>query len=80
MLYNNNYPYYPNRNKGIELFVVSIITTVTGIYDSRWRVFSWPNYKNCKFMGVFVSLFHGFRNCFMGLLPESFFSNITIFF
>ena len=42
MLYYNNHPYYPNRNKGIELFVVSIITIVTGIYDSRWRVFSRP--------------------------------------
>ena len=40
VLYYNNYPYYPNRNKGIELFVVSIITIVTGIYNSRWRVFS----------------------------------------
>ena len=42
MLYYDNHPYYPNRNKGIELFVVSIITIVTGIYDSRWRVFSRP--------------------------------------
>ena len=42
MLYRNNYPYYPNRNKGIELFVVSIILIVTGIYDSRWRVFKRP--------------------------------------
>ena len=42
MLYYNNHPYYPNRNKGIELFVVSVITFVTGIYDSRWRVFSRP--------------------------------------
>ena len=40
VLYHNNYPYYPNRNKGIELFVVSII--IIGIYDSRWRVFSRP--------------------------------------
>ena len=39
MLYHNNYPYYPNRNKGIELFVALIIIIVTGIYDSRWRVF-----------------------------------------
>ena len=38
VLYHNNYPYYPNRNTGIELFVVSIILIVTGIYDSRWRV------------------------------------------
>ena len=42
MLYHNNHPYYPNRNKGIKLFVVSIIIIVTGIYDSRWRVFSRP--------------------------------------
>ena len=42
MLYYNNHPYYPNRNKGIELFAVSIITIVTGIYDSRWRVSSRP--------------------------------------
>ena len=42
MLYSNNHPYYPNRNKGIELFMVSIITVVTGIYDFRWRVFSRP--------------------------------------
>ena len=42
MLYYYNHPYYPNRNKGIELFVVSIITIVTGVYDSRWRVFSRP--------------------------------------
>ena len=32
--------YYPNRNKGIDLFAVSIITIVTGIYDSRWRASS----------------------------------------
>ena len=38
-LYYNNHPYYPNRNKRIKVFVVSIITIVTGIYDSRWRVF-----------------------------------------
>ena len=42
MLYYNNHPYYPNWNKGIYLFVVSITTIVTGIYDSRWRVFSRP--------------------------------------
>ena len=42
VLYYNNHPYCPNRNKGIELFVASIITIVTGIYDSRWRVFSRP--------------------------------------
>ena len=42
MLYHNNHPYYPNRNQGIELFVVSIIIIVTEIYDSRWRVFSRP--------------------------------------
>ena len=42
VLYHNNHPYYPNRNQGIELFVVSIIIIVTGIYDSRWRVFSRP--------------------------------------
>ena len=35
VLYYNNHPYYPNRNKGIDLFVVSIITIVTEIYDSR---------------------------------------------
>ena len=40
VLYYNNHPYYTNRNKGIDLFVVSIITIVTGMYDSRWRVFS----------------------------------------
>ena len=40
MLYYNNHPYYFNGNQGIDLFVVSIITIVTGIYDSRWRVFS----------------------------------------
>ena len=39
VLYRNNYPDYPNRNTGIELFVVLIILIVTGIYDSRWRVF-----------------------------------------
>ena len=37
MLYQNNYTYYPKRNTGIELFVVSIILIVTGIYDSPWR-------------------------------------------
>ena len=42
VLYYNNHPYCPNRNKGIELFVASIITIVTGIYDSRWRAFSRP--------------------------------------
>ena len=42
VLYHNNLPYYPNRNQGIELFVASIIIIVTGIYDSRWRVFSRP--------------------------------------
>ena len=35
VLYYNNHLYYPNRNKAIELFVVSIITIVTGIYDCR---------------------------------------------
>ena len=42
MLYHNNYTYYPKRNTGIELFVVLIILIVTGIYDSRWRVFFGP--------------------------------------
>ena len=42
VLYSNSYPYYLNENKGIDLFVLSIITIVTGIYDSRWRVFSRP--------------------------------------
>ena len=32
-------PYYPDRNKGIDHFVTSIIVIVTGMYDSRWRVF-----------------------------------------
>ena len=41
MLYYDNHPYYPNRNKGIDLFVVSIITIVTGIYDSRWLRIVW---------------------------------------
>ena len=40
MLYHINQPYYPKRNKGIDLFVVSIIVIVTGIYDSRWRASS----------------------------------------
>ena len=40
MLYHINHPYYPKRNKGIDLFVVSIIIIVTGIYDSRWRASS----------------------------------------
>ena len=44
MLYSLNHPYYSDRNQGIELFVVSIITIVTGIYDSRWRVFSRPRF------------------------------------
>ena len=35
VLYYNNHPYYLNGNQGIDLFVVSIITIVTGIYDSR---------------------------------------------
>ena len=35
VLYYNKHPYYPNRNKGIDLFVVSTISIVTGIYDSR---------------------------------------------
>ena len=35
VLYYNNHPYYTNRNKEIDLFVVSIITIVTGMYDSR---------------------------------------------
>ena len=42
MLYSNNHLYYLNGNQGIDLFVVSIITIVTGIYDFRWRVFSRP--------------------------------------
>ena len=33
VLYYINHPYYPNRSKGI--FVVLIITIVTGNYDSR---------------------------------------------
>ena len=37
MLYHTNHLYYPTRNKGIDLFVVSILKIVTGIYDSRWR-------------------------------------------
>ena len=40
MLYHINHPYYPKRNKGINLFVVSIIIIVTGIYDSRRRASS----------------------------------------
>ena len=40
MLYYNNHPYYLNGDQGINLFVVSIITIVTGIYDSRWRASS----------------------------------------
>ena len=43
VLYYINHPYYPNRNKGIDLFVVSIITIVTGIYDCRLRVFQLEN-------------------------------------
>ena len=35
MLYRINHPDYPKRNTGIELFVVSIILIVTGIYGSR---------------------------------------------
>ena len=59
VLYCNNHPYYPNRNKGIELFVVSIITIVTGIYDSRWRVFSRPRLETAtarKYTRVFLFL------------------------
>ena len=34
MLYQLNHPNYLNRNKGIDLFAASIITIVTGIYDT----------------------------------------------
>ena len=44
MLYYINHPYYPNRNKRVDLFAVSIIIIITIIYDSRWRVFSWPRF------------------------------------
>ena len=37
MLYHTNHPYYPKRNKEIDLFLVSIIIAVTGIYDPLWR-------------------------------------------
>ena len=37
VLYSNNYPYYLNGNQRIDLFVVSIITIVTGIYDALTR-------------------------------------------
>ena len=36
MLYHINHPYYPKRNKGIDLFVVTIIIIITEIYDSLW--------------------------------------------
>ena len=57
MLYYTIHPYYPNRDKGIDVFLVSIITIVTGIYDSRWRVFSRPRLpaKARKYSGFRVS-------------------------
>ena len=48
---NFNRPYYPNRNERIDQFVVSIITMVTGIHDSRWRV----KYIHTNFLFIHIN-------------------------